>query len=439
MSNYIHKVVRGMRQKTRDSFLDPKEKAKYFKEYRGSLGIDSAGLPTDSYQNLLVNGSIRNFIDLANIKTDQGTPLAKPLKKIEKEQIDQINSCLQPTPATEAAIARYAALFRDINSSTQQFETEAIASYLQELKGEAIKSISQQHESEKINLTNLFTNDAKFQEELAKHNLPLSAVKDQMLKALEDSHVKAIKKFEEALDKPIKNLHVETQNEHARIAFLAALYKDKEMKKIIDAEINRINQNKPANATILANSEVPNELFKGVKVENLVQINSMSGRNTIIYDKESKTFGLQLPLLDIDNQVQKDLESLALTIKASGHSNITMKMNHPNKEKAEKLGRKAYAACIAAGFNPNNIHILVNGKELTNTKDKKGNPIQGELYAQHPKAQQKTSELASRLAEAHKQAFSGKYKEDLQELKAKSAAPAASQGSTNNAVIAAPH
>jgi hypothetical protein len=215
--------------------------------------------------------------------------------------------------------------------------------------------------------------------------------KTDTLDSLKKSQKDELNKFSKTLETDIVKLHQDAQNERDRIFFFGQLYKNKANKEMIDRLAARHGAQEPVS---MALTEDGNAIFKGLTVPELKQIQTNS-KNTITMGDDG-TFSMSLSWFNFlpgyEGSAKADFINLAESIRACGHTQITMTVDYPlDPERAMELGRLQYEAAVKAGFDPNqktdpkdpkakisNIKIIVNGEEKTPDKlfEGQGNRLQ---------------------------------------------------------------
>lgn len=258
---------------------------------------------------------------------------------------------------------------------------------LNKLKTETETALDAQLEANKASILQLKDADSKF--------------KDDMFKALIESHTKASEALLKAINEDIKKVHTDKQNAIQRITYLARLYEHgsddikRHIKKLAEeaAPVVVISGGKPTKPDASA-------MLKNIDLNKISQWQTKSGLviQTTGYDetenengnqiKNANKFSITLPRRtpgfgltadplrgltsflttgnflyyhSMEDHVKADLMEIADRIKAGGFKGITMNVRHSDTNHAKFLAKKAYEACIESGFDPKNITIKING------------------------------------------------------------------------------
>jgi hypothetical protein len=243
----------------------------------------------------------------------------------------------------------------------------------------------------------------------------------------------------------VNKIHQNAQRERDRIGFIATMYANNKFnKKAIDAlaEANKAaakqagkeipEDNVSAEYNINGNkSEV---ILKGITMKDIPVFESITGRKIT---NNNGVFSMKFPFIgplyynSRHQNIDYDFTNLAMAVRASGFSKITMRINYPADEKyAEELGRRQYEAAVKAGFDPNDmgdkdkkaaITIVVNGKEMKAEELFKGHEarlgaIKG-VYAKESVIRTKEYNSTSPARHEEFKEFKTAVKNKLEELK----------------------
>lgn len=389
--------------------FSPEQQADYFKKYRTSVGLDG-GVPGSNSFNSYDANRISSVEGFSAVKAPDGTKMNEKLKDntLGTPAVavkNSLTTALQKTTATETAKTEFNANLKALNDLVKKdppnFNPGAIGSYLQEIKAKNLTFIKQQQQAEKDALTKLFNNDpdpnfvANLKTSMGlTDDAQVGKVKDDMLAALDKSHKDQTTKFEKELTDSTNKFFDIMRKEFDRIAFLGDRFeRNKRMRENIN-KIAAARGTTDAPATASLNGRMAR--LKGIKVDDLEFIASVTGKQ--ITKNADGSFSMPLNTVFGD---ERDLASLAQTVKACGHDSITMEIDHTNPEKAIEAGRKAYEACIEAGFDPKKIDIKVNGKLYRQeVKKGEGEPLT-KLFGPNEKGE---NDQSSRLTIANEKA-----------------------------------
>ncbi len=366
----------------------PEEQAKHASDYRLSLGLGDAALPNAGGIEAYIGARLRNIDNFSKITAPNGKSIADALSAGADPAAadgvkEAISNALTLTQKTQKATADFKANLDRVTTAIKapdaKFHPEDLVSYLQELKGTAHKAIAEQHAKEQADLKALFQDRAadgfvnKLKASLGVDDSQIQTIEREMLSTLESAQTKELEEFDKSMDEPITNMHTAAQKERDRVTFLATIYNNNEaMKKKID-ELYLANLKKEgAHAEISLGQEGKNfrARFKGIDIKDLPLITTVTGKE--IKQSPPGSFYIDLPhrwlfanyYHSSNAKLEADMMTLAAAIRASGHSKITMTVDHKDPDHALELGRKAYEACLETGFEGKNITIKVNGKQM---------------------------------------------------------------------------
>lgn len=295
--------------------------------------------------------------------------------------------------------------------------------------------MQEQQTQEKDNLTQKF-DDPAFKEDmktaLGCSDSELVKIKGEMLKTLENSQKEELQKFEKSVNDEINKLHKTAADEMERIHYLGDRYlRGGKMREEIDrlAAENNKNANKPVSMSIGANGRVGLAILKGIDPKKLENIETISGNKVIKGANDSLTVELNR-LFQTDNSIYEELTSLAQSIRAQGHTAITLNVNLEGKDpkRAESIARKAYESAIMAGFDPKKITIQINGENKFKYDDKGKLDDKSTLFKEHPARLKFAENKAAEIDKNRKKVTEGtsnaaEIKAELQKMKQAVAVP----------------
>lgn len=426
--NPIRLLLNHYHQKKTTAKFSAEAEENYFQQYINSLNL-TQGFPSTNGFNEFNMASLRTTQGFLNLKDSDknpllsapdGTPLQERLTEDNEANRlikEKINGALKLDANTLTAMNEYKASLETFNRKltakppTIQFNT--ILNSLHAIKADAVTAIKNQQQEEKNRLTALFEarSEGGFVDKL-KESLHITAepiepqiqkVKTDMLQALEKSHKTNLEKFTKDFDKDLKTVHKAVEDERNRIIFLARQCEDAEMRKIIEqiarenAQKKNPNDKKPAKLT--CNGDIGSAELQNVSMKQLSTFKSVTGLEA---RKEGNAWVVNLSKWRpfYYNSARMDLEflNLAQGIRAAGEESIEMEVIYAaDKDAADEMGRRAFEACINAGFDPKKITIRVNGEVKTDVYDSKGNRTPGKLYEgqakRHSNALQRAAEI----------------------------------------------
>ncbi|KTD61426.1 hypothetical protein [Legionella spiritensis] len=393
--------------KSHDKFkmFTAEQKKKYLDEYGPSIENDASLSGTGAFENYQKKRA-KNATTFAGIKLPDDTTLGDKLKDSSpdvdavKEAIAEV---LQTSEATTQANDKFKqemeAVSRLLTQEPREFNAQAIASYLQGVKGEADAAIKAQHKQELENLENKF-NDPTFINHLKAgtglDDEQVSDLHEEMKKALEKKQQETLAAFNKEVNKDITALHEESRKEIERITYLAGIYENEKNRAAIDELAKKNQSQEPTTAQIGIDSN-GSATLKGIKVTDLPVIYSFTGRT--IKPQNDGSFAIQFPKWNLlyyrNHNMVYDMTNMAAAVRASGHDSITMSVNHKGQKGADgkmdekyvmEMGRNAYEGALKAGFPPDKISIEVNGRVVKKE----------ELFAEKPDRLQVITERAER-------------------------------------------
>lgn len=425
-------------QKIKNAFtlgaMSTEQQVAYWDEYRKSVGIEggiTARTTMENYSSKKLKGlsDFDKIVDADKKPLKTTTPDGKSITEkfgSDPDLVNGIQEVFAETAATDKAIKDFTKdvtnLHTLVTANPPQFSAAGIANVLQEKKSEALAAIKAQQAKELERLNDKFapaTPPARneFREKIKAAMGPTTTeeqvdkVKDDMINATKASHASQTKRAEAEFNYSIKKFYSAMQKEFDRIALLGDRYeRDKQMRAAIDelAKQRKLSERPPqgSGTTATINADTAEARLRGIRVQDLDTVNTLTGRaltkNTdgsysmklskdwIFFDRKAR---------DATKSVEKDLASLAHTIKATGAETITMEIKAADPDKAKELGKKAYEAAIKAGFEPRDINIVVNGKSLTEKYEKGKLKEEDKLFDDEPSRLLKAKNEATQIAQ----------------------------------------
>ncbi|MDI9819404.1 MULTISPECIES: hypothetical protein [unclassified Legionella] len=448
-------ILRSFRtSKDINKYFSHEAQEKFFADYRKSVNLDKGLSGTQSFETYNQNriSAMNGFSSLkddkgnAVLKAPDGTSFADAFKpsttdseqiKNSKEAVanalenalkeipDTPGSAASPAvPGTETKRKEYQKNLEVINNALKktppEFDPHKIVGFLHITKAEAVDAIKAQQQHEKTQLAALFK-DPEFTNNLtaslgvstdpAQSKVELEKIRQDMTNALESSHQKNLKAFEDSFNKSLADIHRAAQRERDRITYLAAMY---EHNKDMRAAIEREARKHPADPapSIQYNMDKGKISLRNVKVENLDTIQTITGMKVNYSDGEFSIGSSRIEFLKSffsrHKRMEYQAQSLAEAVRACGHDSIEMKANHDHDpKKAEEAGRVMYEAAINAGFDPKKITIIVNGKQMSDKYDPKTGEVTtpGELFKGESARYARTQRIASEIKQYNEAVF----------------------------------
>ncbi len=144
-----------------------------------------------------------------------------------------------------------------------------------------------------------------------------------------------------------RKIHLTLQQERDRVHFLATLMANAEMKRRIDQIY--AEKHKEGGVTLSFSEEDDNAkvILKGITVADLGNFKSLTGRD--VYQNKNGEFEMELPRRlfnsgyynNRNDKLKKDMQTLAMAVKASGYETITMELAHAEPKIALKMAQEA--------------------------------------------------------------------------------------------------
>lgn len=401
--------------------LSPRQRQALLDEYRLSTGLGKAELPTGEGFQKYLDARIASIDGFSKVKTPDGSTLADKLKAAPAAAAaavtavkDGISEALKPTQAVQDAKQKYIDAMTELSTALKgdaKVNARDVERYLYELRGEAVKAITEQHKAEKAALEAKF-NDAGFKAHMitvlgtGATDAQVEALKKEMLGELEKSQKAELDKFEKGINYRIKKIHEAAQIERDRVGYLATLYTHNEdMRREIEA-LHQANHGTGGVSASFSLQEPNRALFYGMQIQDLHTLRTVTGRLIDVKknpDGSLSAFSMTLPnrLLSSSyyksahNNVKADIKSITDAVYATGKTTVTANIEHKDPEHALELARVAYEAALESGFDEKHITIKVNGQE------KKA----AELFADNPGLLNTLKDAAKKQKEEREKPF----------------------------------
>ncbi len=366
--------------------LSAKERAAAGAEFSASVGLDgempaAVGFTTyatqrintvDKFTEVKVNGKALPELLKVTSESSDAKKLAVP------KVTDDINKALEFSQATKDARKRFEEDMGDLKKCLVDpafnYLPSTLTTYLFEVRGHAVTALKEQQAQEIKNLETLFAEPAfcsNLQTSVgltAAQEDEFKQVKDDMMSSLKKSQAQQLDAFEKSVNGPLTKMLDQSKT---RVAFLAMAYRNDKNRAAIDGlRLAKGNLTTTAGSASTANSD----RFKDVKIEDLKQIMTASGRELTSTGEHSYALSLPNRLLRPDfyasssNNRKEAIMMMPLALKAQGCDTVTMTINHPNKDYAKELAREAYEACREAGFETKDIKIVMNDEVFSEEK-----------------------------------------------------------------------
>lgn len=393
---------------------------------------------------------------------------AKQLKaKLTAESVDltqlkaSISTATKASKGLQDAKKDYsesvAALKKIIDEVPSKYPLNALISTMNSYKDDAVKGIKAQHEKEISTLKTQFADplvgtkiDAELTKALGLANDPnkaqkLDAAKDLMLDDLKKGHQNQLEYFNKQVNDSLVTLHKTVQastRELAYIAFLRDNLNNNETAwRIRELQLEQKKKQNPNAPVAVITNSIENGKdtlsLSGITLKDIGDIKTLTG--STLQRREDGSYAMELSrhvfapryYLDPRDNVTADFLAMAQLIRHAedpSYDKIKFSINISHKETAEKRGRQAYEACIRAGFPPDSISIIVNGKLYSASES---NNIASELFKENPKEFKRLAERSmaiqneidkpNKLTETHLQTPSAEkvqaLKEQIQDMR----------------------
>ncbi|WP_133126826.1 hypothetical protein [Legionella nagasakiensis] len=370
----------------------PKDQEQFLKDYAESMGFGK-GLPGSEAFQTYMDGRTKGAEGFAAVKAVDDKTFGTLLQEAEadhknavdaiKEDIDSVLAVREDTTTAQKAFKdEIAAIHRAIADPKFRYDPAGLAARLHEIKNDAHRAIEAQQKAENAQLEDKFkkTPPSEFRTHLQTIGMTekqIDELHDSMKAALKESHDKELETFDKTMNERLTKLHQEAQLERDRIHFLAALYQNNETMRRVINEMAEQNRKPKGTAGITAEfsasenaQQLQRVILKGINVRDIENLQTVTGRPlNKIKDGYSMEFPNRLssPFYygGWNSKLKSDMMSMVLAIKASGYETITMSLNHKDPKHADEMARKAYEACLEAGYKDDEITIKVNGKQLS--------------------------------------------------------------------------
>lgn len=377
MANPFLALRRAM--KSRAEVYSPEAKQALFNEYRDSLTGLKAGL---ILSNAAFTESLKDrMADYHGFKDTAAPGTLKVYKKLIDNNDDaahvrkQIEAVLMPTPAFLDAQKKYhesiAALNEMILDIPVKYKVEVLIDLMTEIRDDALKAIKEQQAHE-VHLLEAQFKDAAFTKSFNKmlgySEADCKVIQTNMLADLKAAHEKQKATFEQSASQALTSIHQASAQQNSEFLFLVNLYKNND---VMHQQMNSLLEQKNKQP-VSANMNVLEKRIglTGIKLSDLSVIESVTGKQ--ISRTENGGYALEFgryifnPLyyLSPKDNVMMDIRTMVEATKASGAKGITMNVNASNPELANTRAKQSYKACIESGYDPKDIKMIVNGKEL---------------------------------------------------------------------------
>lgn len=381
--------------------MSAKERAAGALEYSASVGLDGKMPAAEGFKTYATNriGTVDKFTsvkidgkslpELLNVTRDTNpakqtaityvtSAVNEALKFGEnitrKVPADQVTAGGPKPGARQQFEDDMADLKKCLDDPTFRYLPGSLTDYLFHIKGNAVGALKEQQDLEVENLEELFKDKVFCDNLRASVGLTdtqedeFKQVKDDMVGALKQSQAEQLAAFEQSVNGPLTNMFEQSKE---RVAFLAMIDKISQNRSAID-KLVLAGGNLTAGQGSAANAK--SDRFSGVKIGDLKQIMTASGRTLNSTGENNYTLSLPNRLLRPDfyvsssNNRKESIMMMPLALKAQGCDEVTMTINHPNKEYAKLLAREAYEACREAGFETKDIKIVMNDEVFSEEK-----------------------------------------------------------------------
>lgn len=382
MVNPFLAVRRAM--KSRVGVYSPEAKQALFNEYRDSLTGLKAGL---TLSNAAFTESLKDrMVDYHGFKDTAAPGTLKVYKKLIDNNDNaahvrkQIEAVLMPTTAFLDAQKKYtesiAALNEMILDIPEKYKVDVLIDLMTEISDDALRAIKEQQAHE-VHLLEAEFNDDNFTQSfntmLGYSEADCKVIQTNMLADLKAAHEKQKATFEQSARQALTSIHQASAQQNSEFLFLVNLYKNneamrKQMNLLLEDNNKKANIEQPLRAELNITEEQIS--LTGIKLSDFSVIESVTGKQ--ITRTENGGYALEFgryifnPLyyLSPKDNVMMDIRTMVEATKASGAKGITMNVNASDPELAIIRAKQCYKACIESGYDPKDIKMIVNGKEL---------------------------------------------------------------------------
>jgi len=367
------------------NLFSTKEMEKKYQEYRNSIDLKD-GFKSGNVFDDYLKDRIKDVDGFAAIKMPDGKKTLGDIISIESDKTTAIKNAVNKALAVDEKTKQARNNFKaDLATANKLIKKDppvanlsALGGYLQDRKAAVKTAVEAQHKLE-IEKLEVLINDTAFKNNLRaatgeKTDSAIKKITDEALTTLKNSQKAELEKIEKTITDEVTNLHKSAQEQRDRIPYLGTMY-DHPMSQAMRAEIDRVallNKKEDSGLQVEVNvSPTGKTILKGVDVKHLQFLQTITGRHI---RNNNGVMEMQLPpFYDIGyyygrhDNISYDLTSLAAGMRACGYTKITMTVTHYNADTAQEMGRKAYEACLRAGFDHTdaaNITINVNGEDV---------------------------------------------------------------------------
>lgn len=295
---------------------------------------------------------------------------------------------------------------------------------LTSLRSEAESALKAQFEADKAAIDKL----------VIKPPANSTKLKEDLQKSLLAAHTKASDAVKKSITENLELMHKAAQHERNRISVLANMrnYSHEKTRAALEELIQKKMQ--PGATIKSTGTELLNVEMSDV-ISNVRKIKSVTGTKvelgegqdeqgnkvfTVSRQLPNRTPGLGLNMMrdvpiiswitagnfsyynGVDDHIKADLLVDAKHLIACGCTKITTDVYHPDPKHAQYLAKKAYAAALEAGFDPDKITININGQTqpiLSVNKTKDDEARQGLLSSDEKQKMEETGAKLSKTRE----------------------------------------
>lgn len=374
--------------------------------------IDSLSAPTtfkaknlaDLYEQRHLNA--KSLLNKARMPgSDEKDPaLAERLKTLDPEKVKAIEQILQAEltlKASAPAIEAYRERFTGLKNGISTINKRELSQLVKTMHADLRQAIEDQQKAEIEGLKNKKTELAQqiSDPSLAADEATANAIVEQCIHTLKEAHKQELEVFDKAAAETHNNeLGQSLQTDFNRIRVLNELYlHNKDLKDEIDRFQAKLAAG-PLTSGGQDNLEKTSGLFKDISIDKLSNLATVTGtaitkdgkQLSLAFSPFSGLKGLWYSLKKGEDKQDLDLLSLAAIIRANGGDKITMTVSGCSTPEASMaLARKAYKACILAGYKPEDITIKgmdSEGKQMDKVLVDAKHPASDELFSGMPQA-----------------------------------------------------
>ncbi len=344
------------------------------------------GLPTkdtivDYRSSRVQTAAVFSEVTLPGAAIKISASLDDPANNAQKEAIEVALATENPdtTRILTAFQTEIDFLHEQFSKPGARFNLDAAAAVYAEEKSKAFEAIKAQHRTE---LTALETAVDAYATHLGLSATHTTELKESMAAALKKTHDKQLESLDKSMNAPITALKDQAQKERDRIACFGMLSRDKDMLDALDELHRKHARPGVGGVAVRRGNRYTSAYFENMNISDLPLIKTLTGQQMTI-DKKTGVVHIDLPnhfwgaltsgshyYKGNANKLLTDLQTIANTVRASGHTGMRFKLTEADEGRAKLMAKNAFKAAIRAGFDPKDVEIVLNGHVMKCTADK---------------------------------------------------------------------